>query len=1067
MDVPPSVEERKVVTVFFADLVESTALGDGRDPEDVRALLRPLHQRLRTELERHGGVVEKFIGDAVMALFGVPAAREDDAERAVRAALAIRDAIGQLDGDLHVRIGLATGEALIDLAADPRAGEGVAAGDIVNTGFRIAAAAPPDGIFVDETTYYATRDAIAYRPREPAPAKGKAEPVNIWEVEGAREAPAEREWRQFVGRSAELRELREALARVRAERAVGLVTVVGVPGIGKSRLVAELLEETELEVTWLRGRSVPYSEESAFWALAEIVKTYAGIVRADDPESAARKLRAALPAALDPQETDWVEAHAAVLAGVATRAPEGREQAFAAWRRLLEAIAAERPLGLLFEDVHWAGEGLLEFIDHLVGWASRVPLIVVCTTRPELLDRHPAWGRAYERSTVVALGPLREEETLELLAGTLQRVLPEHVEATVVARIEGNPLYAHEYARMLLDRSLLSEASALPLPESVQAVIAARMDTLPREEKALVHDAAVVGRTAWLGPLCALSGLPRYTVEERLAILERKQFVRREPSSTFPGEGSYTFHHVLVRDVAYGQIPRAQRADKHRRVAEWLESASSRREDLAEAIAHHYRCALRLATDAGLDSPELAERTRVALREAAGRALRLNAHAAAAHAYEAALELSPRDGPERAALLLGYGQALARSDLTGAAVLEQAREALVAAGDLEAAAHADVELSDLLRAQGLRDESFDAVRRARDLLAKEPPSAAKAEVLSKLSAFEMFSGRNEEAIRVGFEALQMADELDLPETRAHALNNVGFARATLGDRAGLVDLERSISVASQLRSPEALRGHINLGSVLASLGELGAAYEQYHRGAALAERFGDTRRILWFRAEAIYEAYWGGRWNDALAAVEELLGEHRPLLATEFDARLVRGWVDLGRGDTAGALEDADSVLSFARGGEPQFLLPALALRARVLAASARLREATAAVAEALASWSEGLPSYWLADLAVSATAVGNADELIGTLRARGGESRWSEAARAYGEGRFDDAASTYEAIGSLPDAAFARLRAAEHALSRSDGAGAEARLTAVLDFYREAGATGYVREAEALLAAA
>src|SRR5919198_450327 len=511
MDVSPSVEERKVVTVFFADLVESTALADRRDPEDVRAMLRPLHRRLREELERHGGVVEKFIGDAVMALFGVPAAREDDAERAVRAALAIRDAIGQLDGDLHVRIGLATGEALIDLAADPRAGEGVAAGDIVNTGFRIAAAAPPDGILVDETTYYATRDAIDYRAREPARAKGKAEPVEVWEVERPREPAGTRDVREFVGRSAELDRLRDVLGRVQAERAVELVTIVGVPGIGKSRLVTELRAETEPDVTWLRGGSLPYGEQSAFWALAEIVKTYAGIAREDDPESAGRKLRASLPAALEPHE----------------------------------------------------------------------------------------------------------EETLELMAGTLQRVLPEHVEAAVVARVEGNPLYAHEYARMLVDRSLLGEARDLPLPESVQAVIAARMDTLPPEEKALVHDAAVVGRTASLGPLCALSGLPRYAVEERLGALERKQFVRREPSSTFPGENAYTFDHVLVRDVAYGQIPRAQRGDKHRRVAEWLESVSSRREDLAEAIAYHYRCALGLATEAGLETVDLAERTLAALREAA------------------------------------------------------------------------------------------------------------------------------------------------------------------------------------------------------------------------------------------------------------------------------------------------------------------------------------------------------------------------------------------------------------------------------------------------------------------
>jgi class 3 adenylate cyclase/tetratricopeptide (TPR) repeat protein len=1062
MDVPTSGEERKVVSVLFADLVDSTELGDQRDPEDVRATLRPFHARLRQELEREGGTVEKFIGDAVMALFGAPIAREDDAERAVRAALAIRKATAELKGDLHVRIGVATGEALIDLRADARAGEGVAAGDVVNTGFRIAAAAPPDRILVDETTYYATRDAISYRSSPPARGKGKSEPLAVWEVEGRMEARRDR-LPPFVGREEELRVLREALERARADRSVGLVTVLGVPGIGKSRLVRELRVESEGEVTWLRGRSVPYSEESAFWALAEIVKGFAGILREDGPEEAGRKLRAALPRSLDPAEAEWIESQARVLVGLGARMPGGREETFAAWRRLLESVAAERPLTLLFEDLHWADDGLLEFIDHLVGWTAGVPLLVVCTSRPELLERHPAWGGAYDGATTVALGPLAEAETLELVSGTLRRVLPEHVEAVVVARVEGNPLYAQEYARMLLDRGLLGQTSGLPLPESVQAVIAARMDSLSPDEKALVHDASVVGRTSWIGALSALSGLPRYTVDERLQSLERKEFLRREGSSTLAGETSYTFHHVLVRDVAYGQIPRAARSEKHARVAGWLESVASEREDLAEMIAHHFQSALELAQAAGLETRELADRARHALRDAGERALRLNAHAAAAQFFAAALELWPADDSARAALEFSHGKALARSDQSGEDVLRAVRETFVSSGDLAAAADADVELADLLLMHGRHDESASVLRRAQHLLEDEPASRSKARVLSRLSARLMFGDRSEEATRVGFEALQMAEELDLQGVRAHALTNIGFARATRGDRGGVVDLEQSIAISLQLNSPEVLRGYINLGTVLANLGELEAAFENYGEGLRLAKRFGDTRGILWFTAEGIYESYWTGRWDEALRTIERLLHEKRVLHATRFDAHLIRGWIRLARGDEE-CLGDADVVLDHAR-GEAQYLFPALAFRARALVAAGRRDEAREDVEEALERWTAATTSYtsfWLADLVVAGCSIGCGSDVLAAVDAIDAPNRWVDAARAYVDGRFDDAAARYDEIGSKPDAAYARLRSAQRAEAREE---AEARLGGALEFFREVDAVAYLSEAEALLA--
>jgi class 3 adenylate cyclase/tetratricopeptide (TPR) repeat protein len=1064
MDMPPSAEERKVVSVLFADLVDSTALADSRDPEDVRAVVRPLHQRFREELERHGGTVEKFVGDAVMAIFGAPVAHEDDAERAVRAALAIRGAVGELEGDLHVRIGVATGEALIDLAAISVEGEGLAPGqNVVNTGFRIAAAAASDGIVVDEPTYFATRDGIAYRSREPVHAKGKAEPVPVWEVEEARPAPQGQSLPPFVGREDELAQARAALVAARDETAVRLLTILGVPGIGKSRLVRELRAETDADVTWMRGRSLSYGEETAFGALAEIVKSYAGVLRTDGPEEAGAKLRAALPEGLEAGEAEWIESQVRALVGISAPLSAGREESFAAWRRLLEAIAAERPLGLLFEDLHWADEGLLEFIDHLVAGTGGVPMLVVCTSRPELLERHPAWGRAYESATTVSLGPLAEEETLELVSATLRRVVPEHLEAVIADRVDGNPLYAQEYARMLVDRGLPMETTRLPLPESVQAVIAARMDGLSPEEKALVHDGAVVGRTVWVGALAAMSGLPRYTVDERLQALEQKEFLRREPISPVVGEASYSFHHVLVRDVAYGQIPRAARAKKHARAAEWLESVTSRREDLAEMIAHHYQSALELARASGGETFELVERARRALREAGERALRLNAHAAAAQFFLAALELLPEDDPERARLEFSYGKALARSDQTGEHVLEDARAAFVATGDLETAADADVELSDLLQMQGRHDESLRMLERAQSLLANEPPSRPKARVLSKLSAFLLFGDRSEEGTRVGFEALLMAEELELADVRAHALTNLGFARAVAGDRGGLVDLERSIAISLELNSPEVLRGYINLGTALANLGELEAAFGNYGEGLRLAKRFGDTRGILWFTAEGIYESYWSGRWDEALETIERLLGQKRVLHATRFDCHLVRGWIRLAR-DEEEYLDDAEVVLEHAR-AESQYLFPALSFRARALVAAGRRDEGREAVSDVLGRWTSRTTSYtsfWLADLVVAGCSLGSGSDVLAAVDAIEAPNRWLDAARAYAEGQFDDAASRYDEIGSKPDAAYARLRAAEVGAAKVE---ARARLSDALAFFRDVEAAAYVRQAEELLA--
>jgi len=490
--------ERKVVTVLFADLVSFTSRAEQLDPEDVEAILGPYHERLRYELERWGGTVEKFIGDAVMALFGAPVTREDDPERAVRAALAIRDWIAE-EGKLQVRIAVNTGEALVNLAARPEAGEGMAAGDVVNTAARLQSAAPVNGILVGETTYRATAERIDYSELPPVEAKGKEEPIPVWEVAQARArfgvdlAPEART--PLVGREREVEQLVGALERSRGQRSTELLTLVGVPGIGKSRLVGELFQAVDrggVLTYWRQGRSLPYGEGVSYWALAEMVKAQAGILETDSEDDVEAKLARTVEQVID-EDAAWVLSHLRPLVGQAGDGAAGsQEEAFAAWRRFLEALAEQRPIVLVFEDIQWADEGLLDFIEHLADWARDVPMLILCTARLELLERRPAWGGGKVNAATVALAPLSDEETARLIAGLSERALLEAgTQSALLERAGGNPLYAEQFVRMLAERG---SAEELPLPENVQGIIAARIDSLAPGEKALLQDAAVMGR---------------------------------------------------------------------------------------------------------------------------------------------------------------------------------------------------------------------------------------------------------------------------------------------------------------------------------------------------------------------------------------------------------------------------------------------------------------------------------------------------------------------------------------------------------------------------------------------
>jgi class 3 adenylate cyclase/tetratricopeptide (TPR) repeat protein len=1074
VDAPPITEERKIVAVLFADLVGFTGRAERLDPEDVRRLLTPYHARVKLELESFGGTVEKFIGDAVVALFGAPRAHEDDPERAVRAALAVREAIEELNAadptlGLRIRIGVTTGEAMVTLGARPSAGEGMAAGDVVNVAARLQAAAPAGGILVDEATHRATQRAIDYRDAEAVQAKGKAAPVPVWEVVAPRARLgvdiAFRGGAALVGRRQELDLLLDALARAQRERSPQLVTLVGVPGIGKSRLLwelyARLSDDPTVFVRWRQGRSLPYGEGVSFWALGELVKSQAGILESDDAEAAGEKLASAVSNALaEPEEAGWVVRHLRPLVGLGSAQGAGREETFTAWRRFFEALAEQRPLLLVFEDVHWADDGLLDFVDHLVDWTAGVPLLVICTARPELLDRRPDWGGGKRNALTVSLSPLSDEEVTELL-----RSLGSEARETLLARAGGNPLYAEEFVRMLAAQAADGE---IPLPDSVQGIIAARLDTLSPDEKALLQDAAVVGKVVWAGVLAAVGGLAGDVVEERLRILERKEFVRRERRSSVAGQAAYVFRHVLVRDVAYGQIPRPQRSEKHMLAAQWIESlAGDRFEDVADLVAHHYGSALEFARASGQETDELAERARFAFRDAGDRALALHAFTAAARFYAEALELWPED-PDRPHLLFRRGRSLLLAEGTGAHVLVEAGEALLDLGDVESAAETEIMLGELAVHDDRKAEAARHLEGAVELVAARPASRSKAFVLANYARYRMATDASEDAIRVGFEAFQMAEELGLDDLRAHALNTIGVARVSLGDPGGLADLERSVAVTEELNSPEVVRAYNNLASTIVGLGDLQRSYELYAQGRRAAERFGHAIFLRYYDVQRMDEAYWSGEWDEAVRLSTDLLSAPGGRLQ-DLDARVIRARIRLARGDVEGALEDTEAVtLPPAEYRGLQFAFPALAARARVLVAAGRGAEAETLAGQLLTLWSEHdwtLPGDGLPELAAALDSLDRGEALLEAAERALTRTPWLEAATALASGRFQEAARLYARIGSLPDEADARLRAAGALLAKRRRGEAETELDRALDFYRRVGAEAYVREAEALLA--
>ena len=1083
---PQQQAERKVVSVLFVDLVGFTAGADAADPEDVHATLQPYHARVRDEIEQLGGVVEKFVGDAVMAVFGAPVAREDDAERAVRVGLRVLDVTEELG--LKARAAVNTGEALVALAARPELGEAMVAGDVVNTASRLQSAAETGSLVVGDLTYRTTRQQIDYEHLDPITVKGKSEPVQLWRARGPRSrfgvdveiggsTP-------LVGRDSELSLLKEAYSRVRRDEAVQLVTLVGEAGVGKTRLLRELgswLDDQPDLVFWRQGRCLPYGEGIAFWALGEIVKAQAGILESDDSKAAAAKLTASVEAIItDPDERDWIRARLAPLVGVATDAAGiSREESFTAWRSYLEAVAAQRPLVVLVEDLHWADASLLEFLEHLIDWSLGVPILVLCTARPELLELNQSWGGGKRNATTVSLSPLPPEDTARLLHALLdQSVLPAETQALLLERCGGNPLYAEQFARMLAD-----SGEDQGVPETVQAVISARLDALGPERKALLQDAAVIGKVFWAEAVAAVSGSDERTVFAALVDLAHRDLVRPARTASLEGKREFSFTHLLVRDVAYGQIPRAERARRHRLIAEWIvATVGERGADQAELLAYHYSEALALASAAGAGLAETEPLRASAVRmllTAAKRAEELDVRPWVEN-LDRALELASPE--ERPMVLLEHARAAAAAGRTGdaRAELEEAIPLLEAAGDNIGLGRALHELSWVTLFTADASPSEAAQEAAIAILEREPPGPELADAYMGSAGNLMMQERSEECLAFCERVWPVIEEHgdQASQTRFHEFR--GISRVATGDvDRGLQELRNALESAVRASQQVAMPAFINFGYWTWWAEGPAEGAELFRQGIEYSKKRGVPAD--WGEAELCWALFDLGEWDDVLARTDRLIEGARSaeMVVLEAMVRPTRGRILLARGDIDVARADADASVTLVEGTDiPQSIAPSLTLAAGVAAANgdrARAAELLAELEERTRgrSRSRGIEAAETARVAAAIGQTAAVDRILADafppVRRADLQRLSARAALAEAGGAFEDAlamhteaAAGWTTFGHVFESACAHAGAGRCALALgADGNGdlAEARR-----LFAQLGATPHVAAVDELL---
>lgn len=954
-----TAEERKTVTVLCAGIVDTSLDEDPSDPEDRRAQLLPFQELVRREIERIGGSVDRSMGDATIAVWGAPVAQEDAAERAVRSALAMLDGAMELgpgtEAGPHLAIGIATGQALVTVGERSAAAEGLVAGDVVTAAVRLKDAATPGAALVDDRTANATKERIEYA-AETSITQGRRS-GGVWRVVAPKSQIAtdldHRPTTELVGRELERSILLSTFDRAVRDSSVQQVTIVGEPGIGKSRLVADLaarLDDRDSLINWRHGRCLPYGDGISFWALGEIVKAQLGILESDSAAVAEAKLDAGLPG--DMRDREWVKARLSSLLGVASP-PATQEENFTAWRRFIEHVAASGPTVLAFEDLHWADDALLDFIEHLNEWATDVPLLLLSTTRPEMFERRPAFGRRARNSTIIELHQLNEEDTASLVQAVLAGAhIRSQTQRLVVERSGGNPLYAQEYVRLLRDRSLLDQPHAdLPFPESVESLIAARLDTLATLEKAVVHDASVIGKVFWAGGVEAIGGGEPSAVGEALHDVSRRDFVRSARTSSLADESEFSFNHILVRDVSYGQIPKGKRAEKHLATARWLESrVAGRTEDLADVLAYHYSEALELSRNAKGDDlgTELAGKARHYLVLTGDRAMSLDV-ARAERSYDRALALAGEETADRLVILERWAAAAGQSGRLHEAVtaLREVISAARLSANLVTAGRGLTEVARLLARLG--DPAADvAIDEAVAVLEQEPPSGDLVDAYAELSAADAGRGDLARAIRDADRALVLARELDLPEP-PRALGFKGLFRCLSGDAAGLDDLQRAVALAlDRGLGREAAVIYANLAFVAGVLEGSARAIEANRLAFDFAERTGRVDMAVNIAANHVYWLYVIGSWDEALSRARSEAAIATRTGSTEL--RLVRGVEALvlaNRGEAEQATELAGWLVEESRrSSDVQWVVPGFAVGALVAAAAGRSEEALALLAE-------------------------------------------------------------------------------------------------------------------------
>ena len=844
---PPATEVRKTVTVVFSDVTGSTALGERLDPEALRRVMSRYFDAMRAILERHGGTVEKFIGDAVMAVFGVPVVHEDDALRAVRAAAEMRDALARLNEELERdhgvtisnRTGVNTGEVVAGSG-----GQTIVTGDAVNTAARLEQGAAPGEILLGEATHRLVRDAVVAEDVPPVRAKGKVEPVRAWrlvEVRLGAEAIVRRHDVPIVGRERELRLLREAFDCAIAEGTCVLFTVLGAPGVGKTRLVEGFLASADAEV--LRGRCLPYGDGITYWPIVEMLTRAADISDRDGAEEIRGKLR---PLAGDDAEGDLVAERLAHLLGAAGTSA-GSEETFWAVRKVFETLARTRPLVVDLDDVQWAEPTLVDLIEYVVAWTREAPVLLLCSARPDLLEERPVWGASIRGSTSLELEPLSADEAARLVAEHLVGV-PADVAERIASVAEGVPLFVEHLAAMLVDDGTLArenggwavrgDLASLAVPPTVSALIQARLERLPPEELAILERAAVEGKSFHRGAVSALSPeRDREQLSAPLLSLLRRDLIR-PAASLFTGDDGYAFRHLLVRDAAYERIPKERRADLHERYAAWLDAVGAREAEFDEIVGYHLEQASRLLGELAPGDQrarEIGESAAARLGSAGRRALERGDVRAAGALLSRADALLPPSSVERMKILLDLGVVREREGryedaLAGLGTAERlAREA----NDVGIAARAVARRQFVLSHVGETPQAELQVEAEALLpeLEAAGDETAIAEVFLFLGVSSFWLGRESRAIELLERARALGTRAGAQWVATEAVSWLPAVTATSPmPAAAAVEQWREISASSQIsRSTRAFGDHL-CAPALAMTGDVDGARALY-RGA--------------------------------------------------------------------------------------------------------------------------------------------------------------------------------------------------------------------------------------------